>query len=73
MVITGKEPVPIEITNGIEHQRHDIKTTHEEADVIIVQQVVHLASARVTNIRVICDDTDVFLLLVHFYHQEKLK
>lgn len=72
IVITGKDPVPIEIRNGKEHERHDLKTTHEEADVIIVQHMVHLASTGLTHIRVVCDDTDVFVLLVHFYHQQNL-
>ena len=46
-------------------QRFDLKTTHEEADVIIPQQVVALADMGCKTIIVICDDTDVFVLLAH--------
>ena len=46
---------------------------HEEADVIIPHQVVyHLASLGCCSIKVISNDTDVFLLLVHYYAQKKL-
>ena len=72
LVVTGKDPVPFEIKNGTLAQRDDYRTTHEEADVIIVQQVVKLANAGASSLNVICDDTDVFVLLVHFYIQENL-
>ena len=44
--------------------RHDLETHHEEAD-IIVQQVLKCGS-------VISDDTDVFILLLHYYHKANL-
>jgi len=53
-------------------QRVDLRTTHEEADVIIVQRVVKLAEDGVSSMKVICDDTDVFVLLIHYYAQENL-
>ncbi len=68
LVVTGSEPTPIEISDGIIRERPDLRTTHEEADVIITQQVVHLANAGENSIRVLSDDTDVFVLLLHFYH-----
>ena len=38
LVITGQEKTPIEISyGGVIIQRHDIATTHKEADNIIVQ------------------------------------
>ena len=40
---------------------------HEEADTIIAQKVVMLASQGKGQIKVICDDTDVFILLLHYY------
>ena len=43
-VVTGPDPTPIEIYNRRVMPRDDIRTTHEEADVIIVQQMVQLAS-----------------------------
>ena len=45
-------------------ERHDLRTTHEEADVIIPQQAMKLVPQ---NITVICDDTDVFVLLLYYY------
>ena len=53
-------------------QRFDLKTTHEEADVIIPQQVVALVDMGCKTINVICDDTDVFVLLAHNFAEESL-
>ena len=51
----------------------DLITSHEEADVIIVlQQAVELANQGLRCIKVICDDTDVFVLLMYYYHSCKL-
>jgi hypothetical protein len=73
LVITGTESIPIEISNGSSTLRDDLKTMHEEADVIIVQQISKLAStAGITSIKVISDYTDVFRLLDHFYSVQKL-
>ena len=45
--------------------QRDMETTHEEADVIIPQQI-HIAkeSGKVQNFKVICDDANVFVLLL---------
>ena len=67
LVVTGAEPVPTEMCDGIIRERADIHTTHEEADAIIVQQAVHIAHSGKESIRVIADDTDVFILLLHYY------
>ena len=40
---------------------------YSEADVVIVQQVVGVAMQGIRNISIICDDTDIFILLLHFY------
>ena len=53
-------------------QRFDLKTTHEEAAVIISQQVMALADMGCKTINVICDDTDVFILLAHYFAEESL-
>ena len=53
-------------------QRFDLKTTHEEAYVIIPQQVVALADMGCKTINVICDDTYVFVLLAHYFAEESL-
>ena len=72
LVITSEEDTPISISNGEIIPRHDLYITHEEADVIIVNQVVGLADKGASNICVVSDDTDVFLLLLYFYCKEKL-
>ncbi len=72
LVITSELPVPVSIKNGEVTMRNDLHNTHEEADVIIVNQLVDLADKGASNIRVVCDDTDVFVLLIHFYCREKL-
>ena len=40
---------------------------HEEADVIVGNQVTSAASQCYKTIHIVCDNTDVFVLLVHFY------
>ena len=73
LVITGEDPCPIEISNGGEsvETRSDLNTTHEEADIIIAQQLVRCASDART-VTVICDDTDVFVLLLYHYKRADL-
>lgn len=70
MTIVGVENHPIEITNGIRIDRADIKACHEEADLLIAQQAI-LASENNQTVSVISDDTDVFVLLLHFYVAHK--
>ena len=38
---------------------------HEEADVIIIQQMVKASESGVKRINIGCEDTDVFVLLLH--------
>ena len=72
LVITGPDPVPHDIECGVHRRRHDLTVTHEEADIIIANHVVHIAKESASVIHVVCDDTDVFILLVHFYISENL-
>ena len=74
LVITGKDPTPVQVWINGTVQRQDLRTHHEEADVIIIHHLVHIASAASddADIKVICDDTDVFVLLIHFYIKEKM-
>ena len=64
---TGPDYTPIEVLDGNSGRRDDLKTTHEKADVIMVQQMLNLAFAGTSRIRVVSDDTYVFILLLHFY------
>ena len=67
LVVTEKIPIPTEVCNGLQILRPDLKAMHEEADVIIPHQVVHLASLGCCSIKVISDDTHVFVMLVHYF------
>ena len=63
LVITGNDPVPIQINQGVVSRRDDMTITHEEADTMIIQQVAFVGAA---NVLVVADDTYVFVLLCHF-------
>ena len=52
--------------------RDDKGTTHEEADVIIVQHMVNLSEHGCLNIKVICDDNGGFVLLMYFYNGNRM-
>ena len=73
LVVTGDDPCPIEVSDEGEVilTRHDLKTAHEEADIIIVQQVLKAAS-EARRMTVVCDDTDVFVLLLYHYQRAGL-
>ncbi len=71
-VVTGKSRIPTEVCSGLQIIRPDVKIMHEEADVIIPNQVAYLASLGCCTIKVISDDTGVFVLLVHYYADKKL-
>ena len=60
--------VPIQITHDLKINRRDLSSLHEEADVIIAQLAAAM-SLEDKSVRVVCDDTDFFVLLVHFYNR----
>ena len=65
LIVTGKIPISTEVCNGLQILRPDLRTMHEEADVINPHQVVYLACLGCCSIKVISDDMDIFVLLVH--------
>lgn len=71
LTIAGVYDIPIEITTGIKINNSDLRSTHEEADILITQHAIHSACLE-KSVRVISDDTDVFVLLVH-YHDSMCK
>ena len=71
LVITSTDSVPVVIQDGIVFRREDLMTCHEEADVIIIQQMVKAAKSGVKRINVACEDTNVFVLL-HYYAKDLL-
>ena len=62
LVLTGSDPVPVEINSGVIVKRQNMKTTQEEADAMIVQQV---AEVKAKKVLVVADDTDIFVLRLH--------
>ena len=72
LVVTGEDPIPVEITPVAKILREDMKTTHEEADNILAQQMVLNASQPNKGVSVVSDDTDVFVLLLYFYAKYNL-
>ena len=73
LIITGFDLSPVEINkNGLIILRKDMNTSHEEADIIIVQQMLTVAEEKPRGITILSDDTDVFVLLLFYYLQENL-
>ena len=64
LVVTGEDPCPIEVQNEERRTRYNQETHQEEADIIIVQQVLKCVG-EAQSISVISDDTNVFVLLLH--------
>ena len=58
LFITGWDPA-----HGVLTNRDDLQTSHEEAGVIIVQQMTHATHDGSSNINIKCDNTDVFVVL----------
>ena len=73
LVVTGRDPIPVEINKGVVIRRCDLKTMQEEADGIMIQHMIAISEELDgAGIRVMCDDTDVFALLLHFYHLREM-
>ena len=67
-MITASSEVPEETHNGNRQKKEDLRTSHEEADLIIPQQVLFAVEEGAGCVKDISDDTDVFVLLIHFFH-----
>ena len=59
LVVTAWESSPTEIHRGLQRRRDDLKTTHKEADVIMIQQVTTFVKYRV--------ETPTSFVMVHMY------
>ena len=53
--------------------RSDCLVTHEEADITLCSYMLKAAASSAQTIRVLCDDTDVFILLVYWTWQKDIK
>ena len=62
LVLTGSDPVQVEINRGVIIKRQYMKTT-QEADTMIVQQV---AEVKAKKVLVVADDTYIVVLLLYF-------
>ena len=63
LVLTGSDPVPEEINRGCHHQTPRHENYAGGVDTIIVQQV---AEVKANKVHVVAEDTDIFVLLLHF-------
>ena len=74
LVMTGKDPTPVQVGNNSSLQREDLKTNHEEFDIIIPHHLIRIESGASDDsyIMVVCGDTDDFVLLIHFYLAKKM-
>ena len=62
-----RDTVPVEITGSLRIDRHDLRSTHEDADILIAQHAISL-SLLDKSVRVVYDDKDMFVLLVPYYN-----
>ena len=67
LVVTGEEPVPIQVHKGQKSPRRDIVSSLEEADSLIAQQAIAIGNDPGARVLVLADDTDVLVLLLFFY------
>lgn len=67
MIITGPT-ASTQSCSGSSVERDDLTNTHEEADSIIIHQLKVAIDEGAQCVKIICDDTDVFILLMHYYH-----
>jgi hypothetical protein len=51
----------------------DCLVTHEEADITLCSYMLKAAAGRAETIRVLCDDTDVFVLLVYWAWRKRIQ
>ena len=70
LIVTGKDPVPLQIWNGDVTGCDHLQTTQEEADTIVIHQLVASAPRKAI---VVADDTDIFVLLLHFIFTGDIK
>ena len=59
--------------NVIMESHNDGEYEHDEADGTIVSYVLDAANSGQNTIRILCDDTDVFVLLVYWVYWAKLQ
>lgn len=74
LVVTEEKSEPTQVHKGKKTPRVDLSSTHEEADIFLTQQAIHISKEDPeSRVSVISDDTDVFVLLLYFYWSENLQ
>ena len=72
LIVSDREPTPVDLFSGHLSNQDDLRTTYEEADITKVYQVLNIAQSGAQSIKVISDDTDVFVRVMHFCTEQKL-
>ena len=70
ITVTGKDPIPFKVINGCIEEPIDLKTNQEESNTILIHQVAAMGPGKVV---VISDDTDVFVLPLHYISTGDIK
>ena len=66
--------IPVQAENGVAFKRTDLKSVHEKLTFInIIKQCMACVKLEVNCVKVICDDTDVFVLLTVYVIQQGRK
>ena len=73
LFVTSADEVPVLVWNGIQTKKTDMHTTHEEADITVIQKCYGAVPYGCSSMKVISDDTNVFFLLAFFYLQQNCK
>lgn len=68
--MTSTDPVPFKVTNESIDEQTDLKKNQGEADTILIHKVAAIGPGKTA---VISDDTDVFVLLLHFISTSGIK
>ena len=67
LFVASADEIPALVWNRIQTEKIVMRTTHEEADIIVIQQCYGAASNGCSSVKVISDDRDVFVLLAFVY------
>ena len=73
LVVTGDGSIPTQVFKGRKHPHLQLASEHEEADNIMTQQACYICQNPQARVSIVCDDTDVFALLLHHYAAQNLQ
>jgi len=74
LVVKENKSEPKQVSKGKKTSCVDLSSMHEEADIFLTQQAIHIAKEDAkSRVSVVSDVTDVFALLLYFYWNEKLQ